>query len=57
MNASVITQVLSLLIPMLTPEIKAELVTVLDRLQAMAKATPNPYDDIAVYILRTVLGL
>ena len=57
MNASVIQTLLAMLVPMLTPEIKAEIGAFLDQIEAKAKATPNPYDDIAIHIIRIVTGL
>ena len=44
------------LIAGLSPEVKAEITTALDKMDAKAKATKLPFDDIAVAILRMMLG-
>ena len=41
----------------LSPEIRAELCKKLDAMEAKAKQTKLPFDDIGVAILRGVLGL
>ena len=41
----------------MSPEVRAEMKTGLDKMQEKAKATKLPFDDIGVMLLRAVLGL
>jgi len=45
------------LITGLSPEVRAEMKTALDKMQEKAKQTKLPFDDIGVLLLRTILGL
>lgn len=44
------------LIAGLSPEVKAEIVQALDKMEAKAKTTKLPFDDIGVAMLRMMLG-
>jgi len=41
----------------MSPEVRAEMKAGLDKMQERAKATKLPFDDIAVMLLRAILGL
>lgn len=45
------------LITGMSPEVRAEMKSGLDKMQERAKATKLPFDDIAVMLLRAILGL
>jgi hypothetical protein len=45
------------LITGLSPEVRAEMKTALDKMQEKAKATKLPFDDLGVMLLRMILGL
>jgi hypothetical protein len=49
--------VLPLVLSQLTPVVKAELVSLLDSLEKKAAATDNCFDDVAVKVLRAILGM
>ena len=57
MNLKWLATMLQLVLPMLTPEIKAELTAAFDALAEKAKATPNPIDDLVIAFIRSLLGL
>jgi len=40
-----------------TPEVAKELVELLDRWEKQAKATPNPFDDLLVMMVRGIIGI
>jgi hypothetical protein len=42
---------------MLSPEIRKEMSAALDKLQAKAKETKLPFDDLAIMIVRGLTGL
>lgn len=44
------------LIAGLSPEVKAEITAALDKMEAKAKTTKLPFDDLAVAMLRMILG-
>ena len=48
---------LAQLVAMLSPEIRAEIKTALDKMQEKAKQTKLPFDDFGVMLLRGILGL
>jgi hypothetical protein len=56
MNLAVVSTLIRNTLLLVTPEIRTEMIAVMDGLAAKAKATANPFDDIAVAILRAVLG-
>lgn len=45
------------LITGMSPEVRAELKTALDKMQEKAKATKLPFDDLGVMLLRMIMGL
>lgn len=48
-------RLLTLVLTVMSPEIKAQLRTWLDTLQTEAKKTKNPWDDLLVSLLRSLL--
>jgi len=48
---------LSQLVGLLSPEIRAEIKAALDKMQEKAKQTKLPFDDFGVMLLRGILGL
>lgn len=57
MNLLGLMPVVNVVIQNLTPEIRKELGGALNRMESAARNTSNPFDDIAVKLLRVVLGL
>ena len=45
------------LVTLLSPEIRAEIKTALDKMQEKTKQTKLPFDDFGVMLLRGILGL
>jgi hypothetical protein len=45
------------LITGMSPEVREEMKTALDKMQEAAKKTKLPFDDIGVMLLRAILGL
>ena len=54
---TILVDALDYLMNLISPEIKTELKTVLDSLEAKAAATPNPWDDRLVKFLRMLLNM
>jgi len=52
----VIIRILIAVLPLISSQFKAAIPDVLNSLEAKAKATSNPIDDIFVVILRGILG-
>ena len=50
-----ILRLLGLVVPVISPALKTDLATLLDQLEASAKKTANPYDDILVGLLKSVM--
>ena len=50
----IIMKILPLLITVLSPTLKEMLCKFVDEFEAKAKATPNDWDDVAAWILRTL---
>ena len=50
----IIMKILPLLITVLSPSIKEMLCKFVDEFEAKAKETPNDWDDVAAWILRTL---
>ena len=48
-------RILQMILDRISPELRKALKDLIDRLEAQAKATPNPIDDILVAVLRVVL--
>lgn len=59
MNAlsSLLTSVVSSVIKGISPEIREFLKDAVDELKVKASKTPNPYDDLMVELLSTLLGM
>lgn len=53
---SIILELLSKLITGISPQIREEILEFLKKLEAKAKETPNPIDDIIVLCLRIIFG-
>ena len=51
----IITKVLMMVIPMISPEIKKEIVSFIYILEKKAKATPNPIDDVVVALMIAII--
>ncbi len=49
--------IISLLISVISPEIRALLVTFVKDLKIRSSETPNPWDDVFVLILYTILDI
>ena len=50
----IIMKILPLLITVLSPTLKEMLCKFVDEFEAKAKTTPNDWDDVAAWILRTL---
>lgn len=51
-----IAKLLGLVVKAVSPEIKTGAAELLDRLEAQAKKTANPFDDILVEMLKDIMG-
>lgn len=51
-----IFRIIGIVIPAVTPEIKTDVDNWLDALEAKAKETANPVDDIFVAMLKAIMG-
>ena len=47
--------ILLLVLTQISPDVKKDLQDLLSRLESLTKATPNPWDDVLVGILKTLL--
>lgn len=54
---NLVVQVLSSVLPAVTPNIKGELEEFLSGLYIRAKETPNPWDDFLLIFLLRILGI
>lgn len=52
--SNIIMKILPLLISVLSPSLKEMLCKFVDEFEAKAKTTPNDWDDIAAYLLRSL---
>lgn len=50
-------RIVGLVIGQISPELRNGMITFVKNLEAQAKKTPNPWDDIFVDILRSVLNI
>jgi hypothetical protein len=57
MFRNMILKALGTIIDQATPEIRQDVTNVLDSVEEKAKATPNPFDDLLIDLLRGVIGL
>lgn len=48
---------LSMVLSVMTPELRMGIESFVKRLDADAKKTPNPWDDIFVGVLKSILGM
>lgn len=53
---NVITAMLTIILPNLSAELKAEIREAVARLEAKAAATKNPFDDLGVMLLKAMLS-
>lgn len=53
-NIKFVVKILSILITNISPELKQSIKDGLDKLEAKAKTTVNPFDDLAVSLLRAI---
>jgi len=52
-----ILRLIGMIITVLSPELKTGLTEFVAKLEADAKKTPNPWDDIFVGLLKTLFGI
>lgn len=52
-----IMRLIGLVLTVMTPELRTELLQFVANLEAQAKGTPNPWDDMFVAVLKTVLNI
>jgi len=52
-----IMRLIALVTTVISPELKAGLTAFMSKLEADAKKTPNPWDDIFVGLLKSLLGI
>lgn len=57
MNLSKLIPILSLIVANISPQLREELKALVTRLDAKAKETKSPIDDIAVGLLRVLVGV
>lgn len=52
-----IMRLIALVVTVISPELKSGLTEFVAKLEADAKKTPNPWDDVFVGVLKTLLGI
>ena len=52
----ILAKLLPLILTVMSPEIKKAIIEFVNKLDEMAKKTPNKWDDIAVDILKSVIN-
>lgn len=50
-------RILTMVFSVMTPELREGMVAFINTMEANAKKTPNPWDDIFVGVLKSMLGI
>lgn len=52
----IIIKIIKEIIDNISPQIRVKIIEFLDKLEADAKVTPNPWDDLAVKVAKVIIG-